>query len=57
MPGKNYNGINNEGEAVIANYVPGYDLIPARFGPPPRTANAGKGHQGKREAICGIQIA
>lgn len=51
MPDKNYNSIYNEGEAAKVNYVPGCDLIPARFGPPPRTANAGKGHQGQREAI------
>lgn len=42
MPERNYDAIDGEGRAAIANYVPGYDWIPGRFGPPPGIPKARK---------------
>ncbi|XP_067946840.1 baculoviral IAP repeat-containing protein 7-like isoform X2 [Watersipora subatra] len=35
MPVSNYDGLNDEQRRSAAAYVPGYDWIPGRFGPPP----------------------
>ena len=35
MPERDYQSIDPVGREAIANYVPGYDWMPGRFGPPP----------------------
>jgi len=42
MPERNYDSIDIIGREAIANYVPGYDWMPGRFGPPPGIPKARK---------------
>ncbi|KAF6040343.1 hypothetical protein EB796_001346 [Bugula neritina] len=42
MPQRNFDAIDGEDRLAIADYVPGYDWIPGRFGPPPGIPKARK---------------
>ena len=55
MPERDYQSIDPVGREAIANYVPGYDWMPGRFGPPPGIPKGRKEQLGMLCLLSGLK--
>ena len=54
MPERSYEALDIERRREAIEYVPGYDWIPGKFGPPPGIAKPRKDKFGKKSELCNL---